>query len=93
MSNKVVHNTDAQRYEIYVDGILAGYTEAKEDGSDVVVFPHTVVFEQFEGQGLASELVAGGLDDIRVRGKKIVAECPYVARFVEKHADYADLLA
>lgn len=92
-NNVVVHNTDEQRYEIHVDGILAGFTEAKEDGSDVVVFPHTVVFEQFEGQGLASELVAGALDDIRVRGKRIVAQCPYVARFVEKHSDYADLLA
>ena len=48
---------------------------------------------QFEGQGLASELVAGALDDVRVRGKKIVAKCPYVARFVQKHSDYADLLA
>jgi len=92
MSNQVVHNPDKQRYEILVDGILAGITEAREDG-EVVTFPHTKVFEQFEGQGLASVLVSGALDDIRVRGKKIIAECPYVARFVEKHSDYADLLA
>ncbi|MET0931648.1 MAG: GNAT family N-acetyltransferase [Aeromicrobium sp.] len=92
MTNTVVHNVDEQRYEIHVDGILAGFTEAKEDG-EVVVFPHTEVFQQFEGQGLGSQLVGGALDDIRVRGKKIIAKCPYVARFVEKHADYADLLA
>jgi predicted GNAT family acetyltransferase len=92
MSHQVTHNFDEHRYEITVDGILAGFTQAEEDG-EVVVLPHTVVFEQFEGQGLAGELVAGALDDIRVRGKKIVAQCPYVARFVEKHSDYADLLA
>lgn len=92
MSNQVVHNPDKQRYEILVDGILAGITEAHEDG-EVVTFPHTKVFEQFEGQGLASILVSGALDDIRDRGKKIIAECPYVARFVEKHSDYSDLLA
>jgi predicted GNAT family acetyltransferase len=92
MSKRVTHNPDEQRYEIHVDGILAGYTQAFEDG-DVVTLPHTVVFDQFEGQGLASELVAGALDDIRVRGKKIVPTCPYVAKFVRKHADYADLLA
>jgi predicted GNAT family acetyltransferase len=92
MSHTVVHNADEQRYEILVDGILAGFTQAKEDG-EIVVFPHTLVFDQFEGEGLASELVAGALDDVRVRGKKIVAQCPYVARFVEKHQDYADLLA
>jgi predicted GNAT family acetyltransferase len=93
MTNTVVHNADEQRYEIHVDGILAGFTEAKEGDGEIVVFPHTKVFEQFEGQGLGSQLVGGALDDIRVRGKRIIAECPYVARFVEKHQDYADLLA
>lgn len=92
MSHNVVHNAAEQRYEIRVDGILAGFTVAREHG-DVVTFPHTEVFDQFEGQGLASELVTGALDDIRVRGKKIIATCPYVARFVDKHQDYADLLA
>jgi len=91
MTNNVVHNADKQRYEITVDGILAGITEAHEDG-DVVTFPHTKIFEQFEGQGLGSQLVSGALDDVRVRGKKIVAECAYVVRFLEKHPDYADLL-
>lgn len=93
MSNEVVHNTEKQRYEIHVDGVFAGLTEAHEDGGEIVTFPHTKVFDEFEGQGLASQLVAGALDDVRARGKKIVAECPYVARFVEKHPDYADLLA
>jgi len=92
MRNQVTHNADKDRYEIHVDGILAGFTQAFEDG-DVVTFPHTVVFDQFEGQGLASQLVTGALDDVRVRGKKIIATCPYVARFVEKHPDYHDLLA
>ncbi|MCW2830194.1 MAG: family N-acetyltransferase [Aeromicrobium sp.] len=91
MTHTVVHNTDDQRYEILVDGILAGFADAKEDDTDVVVFPHTEIFDQFEGQGLASELVTGALDDVRVRGKKIKAVCPYVARFIEKHPDYADL--
>jgi len=92
MSKQVTHNVDKQRYEIAVDGILAGFSQAIEDG-DVVTFPHTVIFEQFEGQGLASELVAGALDDVRVRGKQIVVTCAYVTGFIEKHPDYADLVA
>lgn len=92
MTHTVVHNKDEQRYEIHVDGILAGFTQAVEDG-EVVTMPHTEVFDQFEGQGLASELVGGALDDIRVRGRKVVAECPYVARFIKQHADYGDLVA
>lgn len=92
MSHQVTHDAHESRYEIHVDGILAGFTQAFEEG-DVVRFPHTEVFDQFEGQGLAAELVSGALDDVRVRGKKVVATCPYVARFVDRHPDYQDLLA
>ena len=92
MTNTVSLNASKQRYEIFVDGVLAGLTQAIEDG-EVVTMPHTKIFEEFEGQGLASRLVTGALDDIRSRGKKIVAECPYVAQLVVKHPEYADLLA
>jgi predicted GNAT family acetyltransferase len=94
MSTDVTFNADKQRYEIHVDGTLAGLTQVQPRGDgDVLVFPHTVVFDEFEGQGLASKLVGGALDDVRAQGRKIVAECPYVARYVEKHPEYADLLA
>jgi predicted GNAT family acetyltransferase len=92
MTSTVTLNVEKQRYEIHVDGVFAGLTQAVEDG-EVVTMPHTKVFDEFEGQGLAKVLVAGALDDIRARGKKIVAECPYVAQFVVKHPEYADLLA
>lgn len=92
MTNTVSLNADKQRYEIHVDGTFAGFTQTVEDG-EVVTMPHTKVFDEFEGQGLAGQLVTGALDDIRARGLKIVAECPYVAQFVVKHPEYADLLA
>jgi predicted GNAT family acetyltransferase len=92
MSNDVRHNPDEQRYEISVDGTLAGFVQAIEDG-DVVTLPHTEVFDEFEGQGLASELVGQALDDLRSRSKKVVVTCPYVSSFIKKHDDYADLLA
>lgn len=90
MGTNITHNEDKQRYEIAVDGILAGFTQAVEDG-DIVTFPHTKIFEQFDGQGLASQLVTAALDDVRVRGKRIVVTCSYINGFLEKHPDYADL--
>jgi len=92
MSTDITLNADKQRYEIHVDGTFAGFTQAIVDG-DVATFPHTVVFDEFEGQGLAGKLVAGALDDVRSRGLKVVATCPYVTRFLQKHTEYADLLA
>ncbi len=59
----------------------------------MLVFPHTVITVPKRGAGYGSTLVRGALDDVRARGRQIVAECPFVARFVREHPEYADLLA
>ncbi|RYJ00430.1 MAG: N-acetyltransferase [Actinomycetales bacterium] len=84
MTHTVDYNAEKQRYEITVDGSLAGLTQAvPTDDPGVLVFPHTKIFDEFEGQGLGGKLVSAALDDVRAQGKKIVAECPYVAHYVE----------
>lgn len=94
MSNvEVVHIPENSRYEIHVDGKVAGFTEAKERADGVVLFPHTVIQDEFEGQGVGTDLVIGALDDIRRRGVKIEVTCPYIRHFLRKHPEYRDLLA
>ena len=44
-------------------------------------------------QGLGAELVRGALDDVRARGSTVLAQCWYVAEFIDQHPEYADLLA
>jgi predicted GNAT family acetyltransferase len=90
---EVAHNAEAERYEIRVDGELAGFTEAHPLDAHTVLFPHTIVDPAFEGQGLASKLVTGAFDDIRQRGLKIVPTCPYILGWLPKHPEYHDLLA
>jgi len=90
---EVVHVPEAERYEIRVDGKTAGLTEAHPRGNGVVLFSHTEVDDAYEGQGLASKLVRGALDDVRRRGETIVVTCSYVKGFLEKHPEYADLVA
>jgi predicted GNAT family acetyltransferase len=93
MKTTVIHNASAERYEIHVGEERAGFTEAHplEDGT--VLFPHTEVDSSFEGQGLASKLVAGALDDIRERGLRIQVTCPYILAWLPKHPEYQDLVA
>lgn len=88
----VANNPEKSRFEISVDGALAGFTEYYEEG-EILVFPHTKIFDEFGGQGLAAILVTGALDDVRANGRLIRADCPYVAGFLQKHPDYQDLLA
>lgn len=83
---------ERQRYEVTAEGELAGFAEYRDvDGARV--FTHTEVFDEFEGKGVGSALVRGALDDQRAAGRKIVALCPFVARYVREHHDeYGDLV-
>lgn len=93
MALAVVDNPDRSRYELRDDGHLVGFTEYHERDDGVLVLPHTVVTVPKRGAGYGSMLVRGALDDVRAKGRTIVAECPFVTRFLEEHPDYADLLA
>lgn len=85
-----VRRTD-RGYEIVVDGEVAGYTQVKE-GDGALDMPHTVIEDAYEGQGLASQLVRGALDDIRAQGRQVHPSCPYVSSWIGKHPDYRDLV-
>jgi predicted GNAT family acetyltransferase len=93
MALAVVDNPDRSRYELRDDGRLLGFTEYHERDDGVLVFPHTVITEPKRGAGYGSTLVQGALDAVRAQGRTIVAECPFVQRFVEEHPDYQDLVA
>jgi len=92
----VQDNPEKSRYEAIDDsGVVAGYTEYQPDSADadVLVFPHTVVEDAFEGRGVGSALVRGALDQVRERGQKVRPDCPFVKGYIDKHPEYADLLA
>ena len=93
MALTVTDNPSRYRYELHDDDRLLGFTEYHERDDGVLVFPHTVIKAPKRGAGYGGTLVRGALDDVRAKGRKIVAECPFVQRFVEEHADYQDLLA
>jgi len=91
MANDVQHHPERSRYELYVDGRLAGVADYQVQG-EALVFPHTEIDPRLRGQGLGAVLVRGALDDVRASGRTIVARCWYVAQFVDEHPEYADLV-
>jgi uncharacterized protein len=92
MAVEVRDNPEEHRYEILVDGRLSGIAEYQVSGSTVVL-PHTEIIPALRGQGLGAALVRGALDDVRRSGRAVVAGCWYVARFIDDHPEYGDLLA
>ncbi len=83
---------DRSRYELVLDGDVVGFADYRDDG-DQVVMPHTVIDPQMRGRGFGDILVAAALDDILDHGRTVVPACWFVADFIERNADYGDLVA
>lgn len=92
MSNtpQVWHNGPQSRYEVTVDGFLS-VCEYELAGKQMT-FTHTVVPPELRGRGIAEQLVRVALADARVEGCTVVPACSYVAKFIERHKEFADLL-
>jgi predicted GNAT family acetyltransferase len=91
MDTTVVHNADARRYEIHVDGAPAGFT-AYEPTSTARSFTHTEIDPAYEGKGLGSVLVKHALAATRADGLAVLPFCPFVRGYIERHAEYRDLV-
>ncbi|NGM11333.1 N-acetyltransferase [Verrucosispora sp. CWR15] len=91
MSMLVEDNPAKHRYEILVDDALAGFT-AYLPRDQVLIFTHTEVDSAFQNMGVGSALMRGTLDQVRAQGQRVVPRCPFMAAFIERHREYADLV-
>ena len=89
---EVSDNEAEKRYEARVDGELAG-AAYYDTADDLIVFTHTEVDDAFEGHGVGSALARFALDDVRADGRrKVVARCPFIKSWIDRHPAYQDLL-
>lgn len=87
----VIDNTATHRFEMAVDGHTA-FVAYRRDGA-VISLDHAEVPRALEGRGVGSALVRATLDAVRGQGLTVVPRCSFVAAFIRRHPDYADLLA
>lgn len=87
----IADSPDARRYEIRVDGELAGFAQYKAKPGQIA-FTHTEVDDRFEGRGLGGKLVAFALGDARERGLAALPFCPFVKGYIQRHREYVDLV-
>jgi predicted GNAT family acetyltransferase len=87
----VLHNRPLARYEVAVDGYLS-VCEYELAGSRMT-FTHTKVPPELRGRGIAELLVRAALADARTAGHRVIPACSYVAKFIERHQEYQDLVA
>jgi predicted GNAT family acetyltransferase len=91
MSTTIADNPQRRRFEIRVDGDLAGFVTYRRQ-QDQIEFVHTEIDDRFEGQGLGSKLVALALDDARAHSLAVLPSCPFVKGYIQRHREYADLV-
>ncbi|ATR77949.1 GNAT family N-acetyltransferase [Moraxella osloensis] len=87
----IIHNEQAQRFELQKDGQIA-YLSYQQQG-DKLVYDHTIVPDELGGQGIGKQLAKHALDYAREQGKKVVPACSFVANFMQKNPEYNDLKA
>jgi len=83
---EVVDVPDRSRFEIRLDGALAGFAQYVRRGGRTF-FVHTEIDPRFEGKGLGSKLAAGALGAERDGGTKVVPLCPFIRSYIDRHPD------
>ena len=91
MSTEVCINTALDRFELHVDGKLAGISEYQDTASERA-FVHTEILPRYEGRGLARTLVEAALNATRDEGFGILPMCPMVHRVVATRPEYVALV-
>ncbi|MEU4558121.1 GNAT family N-acetyltransferase [Actinoplanes sp. NPDC023936] len=88
---EVRDNPAARRFELLVDGEVGALAVYHTRG-DAMIILHTETAPEMQGRGLASELARQTLDQIRARGGTVVPSCPFFAKYIGEHPEYADLV-
>ena len=90
MDVKVEHNQGQHRFEAKTGGGLA-LLEYRISGNRISMY-HTEVPPAAGGKGIAGKLASTALGYAREKGLVVVPLCSFVADYIRKNSEYADLL-
>ena len=89
---RVVDDPAHSTFVVLVDGRPQGHAYYRVAGR-LVVFTHTEVDPGQRGRGVANELAHQALEQVRASGRRVVPVCPFIAAYVRRHPEYADLVS
>ncbi len=88
--NLPYNNLEQHRFELKVGDQLAIADYQLHGGR--IRFTHTKVPASLQGKGVGAKLVKFALDESRTMNYRVVPHCSFVAQYVKRHPEYADLV-
>lgn len=88
---RVIDDKEKNRFEAEVDGHTAIIEYTVRPG--ILILDHTEVPKELSGQGVASEMVEKVLLQIELRGLKVVPECPFIKKYINRHPEWKSIIA
>ena len=86
-------NAAKQQYQILENAQVIGHIDYEVVADGVVDLPHTHIDPQHGGKGLGGQLVAYALADLRAHQQRAIPTCSFIASYMDKHPEVADLRA
>lgn len=83
---QVTDNARGSRFELRLDGELAGWIDYRRAG-DTVALTHAEVRPELRNRGHAETMTRETLADLKQRGLRARAVCPFVVAYVRRHPD------
>lgn len=88
-----MHEPDANRYTLSIDGQLVALAEYRINGNSIS-FTHTYTQPKQRGHGYAGEVVEFAVNDVEeTSSRRVVPMCWYVADWFEANPERAGLLS
>ena len=90
--DRVVDLPERNRFVLERDGATIGKALYRREPG-VITFTHTEVDPAIQERGLGSLLAKAALDAVAAEeGTRVVAQCPFIAAYIERHPEYQQLL-
>ena len=90
MESAVQNETASHRFAVHLGAAIAVLNYRRE--GDTIYLVHTEVPAEMEGKGIGGQLAKAALNYARQNNLKVVARCPFVTSYLQRHPEYQDLV-
>ncbi|MCB0640312.1 MAG: N-acetyltransferase [Phaeodactylibacter sp.] len=87
---QLIDNPDKSRFEAEIEGHLAVVEYIRQQ--DRIYLTHTEVPQALGGKGYGSKLIETVLEQIELEGLRLIALCPFVRAYLQRHPEWNRLL-